>query len=272
MYIINYNEWRRVYEETEAAALQSTVMLKIQAVLSKRGKSPDYLETVLPTLVPAGDEVDPVPAGDEVDPITESRLHESYTEEAIDIVIDCISALISTIPLVGTGVSKAIDLLHIASYAIRSWFSSEVFHKVTNIAMGILSIATLTFPVAAGAANIINKASVNAAITLAKSSVKKLVGSKVAGFAIKKGVPTWQGMLSIVLAKTLQGTAMAMLSAAAANIESIYSSLTKSIADWRSWPIIGSAIGYLLDALGWVSKNISYCVSNIAGVKAALSI
>jgi hypothetical protein len=259
MYIINYNEWRRVYEETEAAALQSTAMLKIQAALSKRGKSLPDLEAALAALAT-------------LVPITEARLHESYTEEAIDIVIDCISALISTIPLVGTGVSKAIDLLHIASYAIRSWFSSEVFHKVTNIAMGILSIATLTFPVAAGAANIINKASVNAAITLAKSSVKKLVGSKVAGFAIKKGVPTWQGMLSIVLAKTLQGTAMAMLSAAAANIESIYSSLTKSIADWRSWPIIGSAIGYLLDALGWVSKNISYCVSNIAGVKAALSI
>jgi len=268
MYIINYNEWRRVYEETEAAALQSTVMLKIQAVLNKRGKSPRDLEAAIATLVPAGDDV----LTDDSLPVAEARLNESYTEEAIDIVIDCISALISTIPLVGTGVSKAIDLLHIASYAIRSWFSSEVFHKVTNIAMGILSIATLTFPVAAGAANIINKASVNAAITLAKSSVKKLVGSKVAGFAIKKGVPTWQGMLSIVLAKTLQGTAMAMLSAAAANIESIYSSLTKSIADWRSWPIIGSAIGYLLDALGWVSKNISYCVSNIAGVKAALSI
>jgi len=268
MYIINYNEWRRVYEETEAAALQSTVMLKIQEVLSKRGKSPRDLEAAIATLVPAGDDV----LTDDSLPVAEARLNESYTEEAIDIVIDCISALISTIPLVGTGVSKAIDLLHIASYAIRSWFSSEVFHKVTNIAMGILSIATLTFPVAAGAANIINKASVNAAITLAKSSVKKLVGSKVAGFAIKKGVPTWQGMLSIVLAKTLQGTAMAMLSAAAANIESIYSSLTKSIADWRSWPIIGSAIGYLLDALGWVSKNISYCVSNIAGVKAALSI
>jgi len=268
MYIINYNEWRRVYEETEAAALQSTVMLKIQAVLRKRGKSPRDLEAAIATLVPAGDDV----LTDDSLPVAEARLNESYTEEAIDIVIDCISALISTIPLVGTGVSKAIDLLHIASYAIRSWFSSEVFHKVTNIAMGILSIATLTFPVAAGAANIINKASVNAAITLAKSSVKKLVGSKVAGFAIKKGVPTWQGMLSIVLAKTLQGTAMAMLSAAAANIESIYSSLTKSIADWRSWPIIGSAIGYLLDALGWVSKNISYCVSNIAGVKAALSI
>ena len=26
MYIINYNEWRRVYEETEAAALQRRVL------------------------------------------------------------------------------------------------------------------------------------------------------------------------------------------------------------------------------------------------------
>lgn len=267
MYIINYNEWRQVYEETDAAALQSTVMLKIQAALIKRGKSLPDLEAALATLVPAGDDV----TNDSL-PIAEARLHESYTAEAIDIVIDCISALISTIPLVGTGVSKAIDLLHIASYAIRAWFSSEVFDKVTNIGMSILSIATLTFPVAAGAANIINKAHVNTAIALAKSSVKKLAISKAATFAIKKGVPTWQGMLSIVLATTLQGTAITMLSAAAANIGSLYSSLTKSLASWRSWPIIGSAIGYMLDALGWVSKNISYCVSNISGVKTALSI
>jgi len=257
MYIINYNEWRRVYEETEAAALQSTAMLKIQAALSKRGKSLTDLEAALATLVP---------------PITESRLHESYTEEAIDIVIDCISALISTIPLVGTGVSKAIDLLHIASYAIRSWFASDAASKVTNIAMAIVSISTLAAPAGAGLLNIGSRAVVNGGIALAKSSVKKLVGSKVANFAIKKGVPTWQGMLSIVLATTLKDTVWNTLSTVTTNLKSMYSSLTKSIASWRSWPIIGSVIGYLLDALGWVSTNISYCVSNISGVKAALSI
>jgi len=259
MYIINYNEWRRVYEETEAAALQSTAMLKIQAALSKRGKSLPDLEAALAALAT-------------LVPITEARLHESYTEEAIDIVIDCISALISTIPLVGTGISKAIDLLHIASYAIRSWFASDAASKVTNIAMAIVSISTLAAPAGAGLLNIGSRAVVNGGIALAKSSVKKLASSKVANFAIKKGVPTWQGMLSIVLATTLKDTVWNTLSTVTTNLKSINSSLTKSIADWRSWPIIGSAIGYLLDALGWVSKNISYCVSNIAGVKAALSI
>lgn len=268
MYIINYNEWRRVYEETEAAALQSTVMLKIQAALIKRGKSLPDLEAVLATLVPAGDDV----LTDDSLPIAEARLHESYTEEAIDIVIDCISAIISTIPLAGTGISKAIDLLHIASYGIRAWFASDAASKVTDIAMAIVSISTLTMPAGAGLLNIGSRAVVNAGISLAKSSVKKLVGSKVASFAIKKGVPTWQGMLSIVIATTLKDTVWNTLSTATANLKSIYSSLTKSLASWRSWPIIGSAVGYLLDALDWVSTNISYCVSNMSGVKAALSI
>lgn len=268
MYIINYNEWRQVYEETEAAALQSTVMLKIQAALGKRGKSLPDLEAALATLVPAGDEV----LTDDSLPIVEARLHESYTEEAIDIVIDCISALISTIPLFGTGISKAIDLLHIVSYAIRAWFATETVSKVTNIAMTILNIATLTLPAGAGLLNIASRTAVNAGISLAKSSVKKLVGSKVASFAIKKGVPTWQGMLSVVLATTLRDQAWNTISTVSTNLKSIYSSLTKSITSWRSWPFIGSAIGYILDALGWVSTNISYCVSNMSGVKAALSI
>ena len=268
MYIINYNEWRRVYEETEAAALQSTAMLKIQAALGKRGKSLPDLEAALATLVPAGDDV----LTDDSLPIAEARLHESYTEDAIDMVIDCISALISTIPLAGTGISKAIDLLHIASYGIRAWFASETASKVTNIAMTILNIATLTMPAGAGLLNIGSRAAVNGGIALAKSSVKKLASSKVASFAIKKGVPTWQGMLSVVLATTLKDTVINTLTTVSTNLKSIYSSLTKSIASWRSWPIIGSAIGYLLDALGWVSKNISYCVSNMSGVKTALSI
>jgi len=268
MYIINYNEWRRVYEETEAIALQSTAMLKMQAALSKRGKSLPDLEAALATLVPAGDDV----LTDDSLPIAEARLNESYTEEAIDIVIDCISALISTIPLVGTGISKAIDLLHIASYAIRSWFASETASKVTNIAMTILNIATLTMPAGAGLLNIGSRAAVNGGIALAKSSVKKLASSKVASFAIKKGVPTWQGMLSIVLATTLKDTIWNTITTVSTSLKSINSSLTKSIAGWRSWPIIGSVIGYLLDALDWVSTNISYCASNISGVKAALSI
>lgn len=268
MYIINYNEWRRVYEETEAAALQSTAMLKIQAALSKRGKSLPDLEAALATLVPAGDEV----LTDGSLPIAEARLHESYTADAIDIVIDCISALISTIPLAGTGISKAIDLAHIASYAIRSWFASDAASKVTDIAMAMIGISTLTLPAGAGLLNIASRAAVNGGITLAKSSVKRLASSKVASFAIKKGVPTWQGMLSVVLATTLKDTVWNTLSTVTTNLKSIHSSLTKSIASWRDWPFIGSMIGYLLDALGWVSTNISYCVSNISGVKAALSI
>jgi hypothetical protein len=268
MYIINYNEWRRVYEETEAAALQSTAMLRIQAALSKRGKSLPDLEAALATLVPAGDDV----LTDDSLPITEARLNESYTEEAIDIVIDCISALLSTIPLAGTVVSKGIDIAHIVSYAIRSWFASDAASKVTNIAMAIVGISTLTMPAGAGLLNIGSRAVVNGGIALAKSSVKKLASSKVASFAIKKGVPTWQGMLSVVLATTLKDTVWNTLSTVTTNLKSINSSLTKSIAGWRSWPIVGSAVGYLLDALGWVSTNISYCVSNIAGVKAALSI
>ena len=79
-------------------------------------------------------------------------------------------------------------------------------------------------------------------------------------------------MLSIVLATTLKDTVWNTITTVATNLKSINSSLTKSIAGWRSWPIIGSVIGYLLDALGWVSTNISYCASNISGVKAALSI
>ena len=127
-------------------------------------------------------------------------------------------------------------------------------------------------PAGAGLLNIGSRAVVNGGIALAKSSAKKLASSKVASFAIKKGVPTWQGMLSVVLATTLKDTVWNTLTTVSTNLKSIYSSLTKSIASWRSWPIIGSAIGYLLDALGWVSKNISYCVSNMSGVKAALSI
>ena len=268
MYIINYNEWRRVYEETEAAALQSTAMLKIQAALGKRGKSLPDLEAALATLVPAGDDV----STDDSLPIAEARLHESYTEEAIDIVIDCISALISTIPLAGTLASKAIDIAHIASYVVRAWFASDAASKVTDIAMAMISISTLTLPAGAGLLNIGSRAVVNGGIALAKSSAKKLASSKVASFAVKKGVPTWQGMLSVVLATTLKDTVWNTLTTVSTNLKSIYSSLTKSIASWRSWPIIGSAVGYLLDALGWVSTNISYCVSNMSGVKAALSI
>jgi hypothetical protein len=142
MYLINYEEWKRVYETLSSAKMSAS-----QAMLTRSG-------------------------------LTQQNLRANLSmdfESTIDIIIDVIAGILDGIPIVGTGVSTALDLLHTVSYAIRFYFSEEGPKKSEYAALSIINLFSTAVPLGGNASNIAARLGIKEILSISPKAIAKVL-------------------------------------------------------------------------------------------------
>ena len=118
-----------------------------------------------------------------------------------DIAVDMVSAAIDGIPGIGNLISAGIDVIHAITYFGRMITTNDLGGKIENTLLGIITLATVSAPVAGNLSNIVARQGIKNFLKRTPSEIAKILGINV-GIVLKKGV--WKYCIVAFLIKVFR--------------------------------------------------------------------
>jgi len=126
----------------------------------------------------------------------------------LDIAVDILSAALDGIPGIGNLISAGIDVIHSLTYFGRMIITNDLGYKIENVLLGIITLATVSAPVAGNLTNIATKQGIKNFLKRTPSEIAKMLGINV-GIVLKKGA--WKYCIIAFLIKVFRNQAASEL-------------------------------------------------------------
>ena len=255
MYLVQYQEWIKIYESAEAAELNITN--KLSDILKK-------WKINLAGLKSLGDQlnIDAIAADNAQELLP---LNEAVSESNIDLMIDVISGILEIVPFAGPAVSFVIDIIHSISYAIRFYLtpSTDTTNRITYFMMTLINLSTSFSPAVGNVQNVVAKATIDKSIKVATTTAAKIAaGTGKAAvtpafkrFAVTKaGDPTWKMSLLAVVARYLGAQGANVLNSIALKISEALKSIAAVLGGYKDNAYYGWIIKAILGAFTFIGN------------------
>ena len=212
-YIINYNNWKQIYE---GATAQNTIA-KEEMLANK--------VTLLYSKAVDG-------------------------ETWIDLAIDTVSGLIDLIPLIGTAISGAVDIVHALSYILRAFLTNFTTKKIEYVLLGALGLGMAFIPVGGNLANAASRIGIASALKIAPKVLTKvpLIKNSAKLTAWASSTP-WKFDLLTVIISHFRNKAITFISEILAKLQTAADKIVKLLQEWVDTPIIGPIVSMLITGL-----------------------
>jgi hypothetical protein len=221
-YIINYNTWKQIYEDTVA---QETVA-KEQLLSSK----------VIQLSAIAVD-----------------------AEYWIDLAVDAVSGLIDLVPLIGTAISGAVDIIHALSYIFRAVLTSTTAKKIEYFLLGIVGIGTAFIPVGGNIANAAARIGISNALKLSPKVLTTVPliknSNKVTAWATST---PWKFDFLTVIIHHFKDEAIKFISEILATFKTVFDKIIPILKEWVDNWIVGSLANSLITGI----KSLYYTIND----------
>jgi hypothetical protein len=217
-YIINYNNWKQIYESVTA---QETIA-KEQLLANK---------------------------------VTQLFATSIDGEYWIDLAVDAVSGLIDLIPLIGTAISGGVDIIHALSYIFRAFLTSTTTKKIEYVLLGAFGLGTSFIPVGGNLANAAARIGISNALKLAPKVLTKVPlikkSAKVTSWA--NSTP-WKFDLLTVIISHFRNKAITFISEILAKLETAFNKIIPLLREYVDMPFVGQLASSLITGI----KNLYY--------------
>lgn len=152
-----------------------------------------------------------------------------------DIAVDMVSAALDGIPGIGNLVSASIDIIHSLTYFGRMIMTIDLGYKIENALLGIITLATVSAPVAGNLTNIVARQGIKNFLKRTPPEIAKMLGINV-GMVLKKSA--WKYCIVAFLIKVFRNQTASQLADVkekidncGLNVKSEISSLLQELID-----------------------------------------
>lgn len=222
-YIINYNEWNRIVEETIA---QKTIA-KQQLVSSK---------------------------------MTQLSSTAVDVEYWLDLAVDSISGLIDLVPILGTVISGAVDIIHALSYIFRAFLTSITAKKIEYSLLGIVGLGTAFIPIGGNIANAAARIGISEALKLSPKILAKIPLIKNNSHVLSWAISTpWKFDLLSVIIYHFENKAIAFISEICTKLKTVFDKIIPILKEWVDNWAVGSIANSLISGI----KSIYYTFNDL---------
>ena len=222
-YIIDYTNWKRIYEEAsaqEASAVEQRISTKA-AQLSTTDVDGEYW---------------------------------------LDLAVDIISGLIDYVPIIGTIISGAIDIVHALTYIFRAVLTNQTIKKIEYSLLGIVGIGTTFIPVGGNIANAAARIGISDALKLSPKILAKVPLIKNSNNVVSWAVSTpWKFDLLAVIVSYFKNESISFISEICAKLKIVYDKLIPILKKWVNNWSIGSIANSLISGI----KSIYYTFNEL---------
>lgn len=275
-YLVNYSEWKAIFENTGNV---NPISKNILSILSKYNLTVDELKNKLSILTPIDLPEDTFDIS--IDTISESivnRINESSTlEYTIDIIIEIVSGIIDGIPLGATQVaSLMIDILHTLSYGVRWVFSDNANSKIEYSVLTIVGMISPFIPVGGNVLNATAKSSVGPLLKVAPNKIAKAI-SKLKGKKLPLNhwstFAKWKIDFMYVLIRIIGSNIQDILLKISSGFSKMFSSIKPILINWaKSSTVYGWIIfDYIIPVINKIQTFIS-SIREVAGLAELINI
>jgi hypothetical protein len=223
-YIVDYNNWKQIYEEVTA----QEAIAKQQLISSKMAQ----LSTIAADI-----------------------------EGWIDIAVDVISGLIDLVPLIGTVISGAVDIVHALTYILRAFLTSTTTKKIEYTLLGAVGLGTAFIPIGGNIANAAARISISEALKLAPKVLTKvpLIKNSAKVIAWASGKNSWRFDFLTVIISHFKSEAITFISEILAKLEIAVKKIIPKLEEWvNNW-----AVGPIANSLITGIRTIYYTFSDL---------
>lgn len=215
-YIVDYNNWKQIYE----GAIAQNTMAKDQLLANK---------------------------------VTQLLATSVDGESWIDLAIDTVSGLIDLIPVLGTVISGAVDIIHALSYIIRAFITNVTTKKIEYVLLGIVGLGTAFIPVGGNIANATARIGIASALKLTPKVLTKvpLIKNSAKVTAWASSTP-WKFDLLTVIISHFKNNAITLISEILAKLKTAadpVNGIVPLLREWVDTPIIGPIVSMLITGI-----------------------
>lgn len=221
-YIVDYNNWKQIYEE---ATSQAT--LAKQQILSNK--------------------------------VTQLFATSGDVEYWIDLAVDAVSGLIDLVPLLGTAISGAVDIIHALSYIFRAVLTSTTAKKIEYFLLGIVGIGTAFIPVGGNIANAAARIGISNALKLSPKVLTTVPliknSNKVTAWATST---PWKFDFLTVIISHFKDDAITFISEILSTFKTVFDKIIPILKEWVDNWIVGSLVNSLITGI----KSLYYTIND----------